>query len=355
MNEAKKQRWHLWLERFGEWLNATNYAAHTGSNYLRDLYRFIEWLADNTLIGAPLEVTPAHVQQYQLALYNQTEPSLSVSSQYRRLISVKRFFHWLVEQQQLAYNPASGLKMPQQRKRLPQVLSQAQVRRLIESTNGDAPISIRDRAIMELFYSAGLRRAELMDLKLYDLDWQQQTLTVKQGKGQRQRIIPLTTGAQVTLQRYIQAARGEMVRGREQALVFVTARSGGRLAGTTIDQILTRAAQRASYWLERYIKNGREQLLKKPTARIWISRQGAPLSKQAMSLQIRNYARAVKVKATCHTLRHSFATHLLRGGASVEQIKQLLGHDRLETTQIYTHVTTIDLRQIINNHNKNKK
>jgi integrase/recombinase XerD len=301
MNEGQKQRWQLLAAQFEEWLGAANYAAMTRANYLRDVERFIDWVDEETTIGSLQQVGPAILQQYQIALYNQQEPVLTASSQYRRLISVQRWFSWLVEQQQLAYNPAAGLKLPRIRKKLPQVLSKAEARRLIDAANGEDLLSIRDRAILELFYTAGLRRGELIELKIYDVDWEEQTLKVAKGKGDKERIIPLAKSAQAALKRYLTKAREQLTRGREQAYMFVSGRSGRMLDGSIIQKIMDRAARRAG--LKRHI--------------------------------------------SAHMLRHSFATHLLKGKADIRQIQKLLGHERLLSTEIYTHVEVSDLREVL--------
>lgn len=301
MNEVAAQRWQLLIGQFAEWLLATNYAVRTRDNYVRDIERFIEWLRETTLINTLQEVTPAVVQQYQIALYHQQEPALSVASQYRRLISVQAFFRYLVEHQQLAYNPAASLKLPKLRRKLPQVLSKAEARCLIESVNGNEPLAIRDRAILELFYTAGLRRQELLELKLYDIDLAQETIMIRHGKGDSARIIPLSNSAQVALRRYLREVREKFTRGKDVGFLFVSGRSGRKLAGSNIEQLFNRAAKRAG----------------------------------------------IKRHITAHMLRHSFATHLLKGRADIRQIQKLLGHVCLSSTEIYTKVEVSDLRAVL--------
>jgi integrase/recombinase XerD len=164
----------LLAERFDEWLAAINYSPKTRVNYLRDVKGFITWLADNTSIASIVEVTPTHLQQYQMAIYNYERsvassvvpPSggekkrLAVGTQACRLAAVRKFFSWLAAEQQIAYNPASALQPPKQPSRLPSnVLTKTEAKRLIESTPADRPRDIRDRAILEVLYSTGVRRA----------------------------------------------------------------------------------------------------------------------------------------------------------------------------------------------------
>jgi site-specific recombinase XerD len=158
MNEAQQQRLKLMAERFSEWLEAINYSPKTRVNYTRDVKLFLTWLSDYTAINSIVEVTPAHLQQYQIALYNfenncrggtpcpplsprdkatkEKEPKrLSVGTQANRLAAVRKFFSWLLSEQQIAYNPATTLQLPKQPQRLPRgVLTKAEARRLIEAT-----------------------------------------------------------------------------------------------------------------------------------------------------------------------------------------------------------------------------
>ena len=151
MNKAQKQRMDLLAERFDEWLGAINYSPKTRVNYLRDVKGFITWLADNASIASIVEVTPAQLQQYQMAIYNYErsvvpalaggeKKRLAVGTQACRLAAVRKFFSWLAAEQQIAYNPASALQPPKQPSRLPaNVLTKTEAKRLIESTPADKP------------------------------------------------------------------------------------------------------------------------------------------------------------------------------------------------------------------------
>src|SRR5882672_4882859 len=192
MNQSQRQRLKITAARFSEWLQAINYSPKTRVNYTRDVRVFLEWLADNTAINSLVDVTPAQLQQYQIALYNfersdnnesaakekeAKEPRrLSVGTQANRLAAVRKFFSWLLGEQQIAYNPASTLQLPKQPQRLPRgVLTKAEARRLIEATPIRKPRDIRDRAILETLYATGIRRAELLALTIYNADLQAST------------------------------------------------------------------------------------------------------------------------------------------------------------------------------------
>ena len=318
MNESQRQRLKLMAERFSEWLEAINYSPKTRVNYTRDVKLFLAWLAENTAINSIVEVTPAHLQQYQIALYNfarhdDQEPAtkektaaepkrLSVGTQANRLAAVRKFFSWLLSEQQIAYNPASTLQLPKQPQRLPRgVLTKTEARRLIEATPTIKPRDIRDRAILETLYATGIRRAELIALTLYDADLQTATLRIEHGKGNTKRVVPLTQSAIAALKLYLETARGLFAREAGQVRLFVSSRSGGPLDDDDIVRIVCKAARCAG------------------------------LSKHV----------------TPHTLRHTCATHLLKGRADIRQIQKLLGHRRLSSTEVYTRVELSDLAEVI--------
>ncbi|MGI9165079.1 MAG: tyrosine-type recombinase/integrase [Pyrinomonadaceae bacterium] len=304
-------------ERFSEWLEAINYSPKTRVNYTRDVKVFLDWLSDNTSINSIADVTPAHLQQYQIALYNferhdenkglatkeKTEPKrLSVGTQANRLAAVRKFFSWLLSEQQIAYNPASTLQLPKQPHRLPRnVLTKSEARRLIEATPTTKPRDIRDRTILEVLYATGIRRAELIALMIYDADLQTATLRIEHGKGNATRIVPLTQSAIAALKLYLEEARTMFAREAGQVRLFVSTRSGGPLDDDDIVRIVRKAATRAG----------------------------------------------IKKHVTPHTLRHTCATHLLKGRADIRQIQKLLGHRRLSSTEVYTRVELSDLHEVI--------
>jgi integrase/recombinase XerD len=309
MTEREKQQLELLRQRFIEWLEAINYSPKTRSNYARDVRRLLDWLAANTAIVSIAEVTPAHVQQYQMALYH-AEPNadgsenrtLAVGTQAAKLAAVKKFCAWLVAEQQLAHNPAAQVQYPRRPRPLPRnVLTQEEARRLIESTPVTKPRDIRDRALIEVLYATGLRRAELIDLTIYDLDLQTSTLRIEPGKGDATRLVPLTASALAALKLYLDEARTLWAQAAQQTHLFVSTRSDGPLADADIVRIVQKAARRAG-----------------------IAKHISP-----------------------HTLRHSVATHLLQSQADIRQIQKLLGHRRLSSTEIYTHVEIGDLQEVI--------
>jgi site-specific recombinase XerD len=311
MNEREKHKLELLRLRFLEWLEAVNYAPKTRVNYARDVRELLDWLATQTTISTIAEVTSAHIQQYQLALFQQTQAGaegenetkpLSLGAQANKLAAVRKFFHWLLAEGLLAYNPTAALEFPKRPRTLPRnVLTPQEASRLIEATPTEKPRDIRDRAMLEVLYATGIRRAELIALTLYDLDLNAATLKIEHGKGDATRIVPLTQSALAALKLYLQEARSVYARHATQTRLFVSSRSGGPLDADDIVRIVRKAAKRAK----------------------------------------------IPKHITPHTLRHSIATHLLQGQADIRQIQKLLGHRRLTSTEIYTHVEIGDLQEVI--------
>jgi integrase/recombinase XerD len=307
MTEREKQKLELLRQRFLEWLEAINFSPKTRVNYARDVKLFLDWLASNTGACSMAEVTPSEVQQYQMALYQQSPEKeenrrLAVGTQACKLAAVKKFCEWLLAEQQIAHNPASMLQSPRRPRTLPRsVLTVEEARALIEGTPIKKARDIRDRCILEVLYATGLRRAELIELELYDLDLVACTLRIEHGKGNLTRIVPLTASAIAALKLYLEEARGEWAKAANQTQLFVSTRSGGPLDDADILRIVQKAARRAG--IDKHV--------------------------------------------TPHTLRHSCATHLLAGQADIRQIQKLLGHKRLSSTEIYTRVEIGDLQEVI--------
>jgi integrase/recombinase XerD len=226
---------------------------------------------------------------------------------------IHSFFVWLNRNGQLLHNPAARLVLPQKEQPLPQVLNESDIARLIESPDTTTALGIRDRALMETLYANGIRRSEAHKLDLYDIDTAAHRLTVRLGKGQRDRFVPLTETAAYWLTRYVTAARPEL--------------AAGKLWG-------------------KGKRHGQPKLIP-PTSALWLSVTGRRLSYQMIADRIRDYALQAEVKASVHTFRHCCATHLLRGGASLRHVQQLLGHRDLNTTELYTHVELQDLQQAV--------
>ena len=308
MTERQKQKLELLRLRFDEWLEARNYSTRTRPEYLRIVRTFLDWLEENTAVSTIAEVTPQILNSYQLDLCHppkkddETAQTLALATQGVRLAAVKTFFQWLLRSGQIAYNPAAQIQPPRLPERLPsEILTQSEARRLLEKTPIIKPRDIRDRAILEVLYATGIRRAELLGLNIYNADLKTATLKIENGKGGRERIVPLTTSAIAALKLYLAEARGKFVSAIGQNALFVSSRSGQALCDNDLLRIVKKAAKKAN----------------------------------------------IKKKVSPHTLRHSCATHLLQERADIRQIQKLLGHKKLSTTEIYTHVEIGDLQEVI--------
>ncbi|HET9138413.1 site-specific tyrosine recombinase XerD [Actinophytocola sp.] len=268
---------------------------HTLDGYARDLRRYADHLS-GCGIDTLSAITERHVSAFLATLREGTaeHPPLAASSAARALVAVRGLHRFAVREGLVPVDPARDVRPPAAPRRLPKALPLDDVLRLLESTT-----PLRDRALLELLYSTGARISEAVGLDLDDIDGHERTALLD-GKGGKQRLVPIGRPALAALDAYLVRTRPDLAtRGRGTPAVFLNAR-GGRLSRQSAWQILKTAAERA----------------------------------------------AITVPVSPHTLRHSFATHLLEGGADVRVVQELLGHASVTTTQIYTLVTVTTLREI---------
>jgi integrase/recombinase XerD len=244
---------------------------------------------------------------------SRTGKRISAATLRQWLSIIRSFFLWLNRTGRLLHNAAERLAFPHKEQSLPQVLNESEIAQLIETPDITTAIGLRDRALMETLYATGIRHAEAQKLDLYEVDTAAHRLTVRLGKGQRDRVVPLTETAAHWLTRYVTVARPEL--------------AAGKLWGKG--------------------KRRGPPKINPPTSALWLAVTGRRLSYQMIADRIRDYALQVELKASAHTFRHCCATHLLRGGASLRHVQQLLGHRDLNTTELYTHVELQDLQQAI--------
>ncbi|MDE2121839.1 MAG: site-specific tyrosine recombinase XerD [Betaproteobacteria bacterium] len=277
----------LWLEQ--------GLSAHTLAAYRSDLTLFARWLA--SAARAPLEEAgEADVMAYMAVRFAGSTPSASN----RRLATLRRFFAWLVHESRRADDPTLKLERARQPARRPGTLAEAQVEALLGAPAVDTPLGLRDRAMLELLYASGLRVSELVGLRIVDLSLDEGVVRVVAGKGGKDRLVPFGEQAAEWLRRYLEQGRTQLLGGAPSDFVFVTQRSPRQARGAVVGMT------RQMFWIR----------LRALARRAGID---APLSP--------------------HTLRHAFATHLLDHGADLRSVQQMLGHRRLGTTQIYTHVS----------------
>lgn len=291
-----------YLQRFLEWSAVTNYAPSTIVKRRETVGEFIRW-CDERGLTQPQEITKPILERYQRHLYYHRKADgqpLSMRSQRSRLTPIRAYFKWLAQQNYILYNPASDLELPRVEHRLPKaVLSPGEIAAVLNQADISDAVGLRDRAIMETLYSTGVRRTELTQLQLHDLDCERGALMVRQGKGKKDRIIPI--------------------------------------------------GERAIAWIEKYLHAAREQLMIGDDNRtLFLSHLGKPLTPGQLSDRISDYVQKADIGKTgsCHLFRHSMATQMLENGADIRYIQAMLGHADLSTTQVYTQVSIQKLKDI---------
>jgi integrase/recombinase XerD len=283
--------------------------------YLKEAHQLTDWRAVNE--------NHLHAFAVFAATRHRTPKGKLVSPDTLRqwLSCLRGFLGWMNESGRLVHDPSERLKLPRKSRTLPHVLSESDIAQLIETPDVHTALGLRDRGLMEVLYATGIRLAEVHKLDLYDVDTATGLLVVRQGKGGRDRVVPLTEAACNWLSRYITDARQELAGGLRMK------RKTNRGTGANRQPPIPES--------------------KAPTPALWLTIEGRRLSKQMIAQRITGYAEQTGIKATPHTFRHSCATHLLRGGASIRHVQRLLGHRGLETTEIYTHVEVEDLRLVV--------
>lgn len=270
-----------------------NSSAHTLRAYRGDLDEFLRF-ANERGLSTPEEVTPRALRSYLARL---DERGLAKSSIQRKLSAARSFFKHLLRQGRIDAHPAAGLRQRRGERKLPGVLSAAEMKQLLDSFSAARPEDLRDMALLELMYSAGTRAAETVGLNRNAIDFTRGLVRLY-GKGRKQRLSVLGKPAQEALQRYLCDPRRPRPKAAAQDAVFLNPR-GGRLTTRSLGRIVEKRVQMAG----------------------------------------------IVRRVTPHTLRHSFATHLLDAGADLRSVQELLGHAHLTTTQIYTHVSIERLRK----------
>jgi integrase/recombinase XerC len=274
-----------------------NASAYTIKSYREDLNQALEFFREKAgvRVKEPRQVSTRHVRAYLAWLHEQRYSKATIA---RRMAAVRSWFRFLCRQGLIEANPADGLRSPRQDKKLPHFLSEEELNRLLEQPPTGKPLGVRDRAILETLYSAGVRVSELTGLNVEDVDLDS-GLAVVRGKGKRERLVPLGRPALAALKRWL-TWRDEMAKkkSRTSPAVFLN-KNGSRLSSRSVGRLL-----------EKYL---------------------------ALA--------GLDPRISPHTLRHSFATHLLDRGADIRSVQELLGHRSLGTTQIYTHVTTNRLKE----------
>lgn len=283
------------LEQFCDYLAVRNYSPFTIEQRHTVTTAFIKWLASKRVEHVQA-VTPDLVAAYRQVLYDHRKADgqgLALRTQIMRLVAIRAFFRHLAKQRWIAADPAAELELPRGEQRLPGViLSEDDIDAILALPDITTPLGLRDRAMLETFYVTGIRRVELSRLRLRDVDDARQLLFVRKGKGGKDRFVP--TG------------------------------------------------ERAIAWLSAYRRWSRPRLLgDAETEQLFLTSRGAPLAPKKLTARVSAHVSAARLNKTgaCHLFRHAAATHMLEHGADIRFIQALLGHESLDTTRIYTHVS----------------
>jgi integrase/recombinase XerD len=297
-----KPMWTVWRERFSLYMRKRNFSGRTVNDYGCQLGFFFRFLSGCAVTDIS-QVTREVLQQYQnhLYYYEKKGKRLSFDTQNCKLSVVKSFFRFLAAEGYVPYDPASTLVPPRRKKgNLPRgIMSTREVGMILEAPEGDDPLTVRDRAILEVLYGTGIRNTELRCLTIFDADLGNGQLRIRDGKGKKERIVPLGEWAVHYLERYIKEARPALVRDSSQTLLFVS-KNGRHITAANLIWMVKKYTTRAS----------------------------------------------LKKCVTPHCFRHSCASHMLRNKADLRHIQEMLGHASVQTTQIYTKVELSQLKEV---------
>ncbi len=289
-------------EKYRQHLAVIRYAPETIKRYTYFLNRFFAWLEAQNVTEIS-GVTKELIQDYQTLLYetvnSRGEPN-SVFHQNNALKALKGFFSYLAEENYLVSDPARDISYARTPKRLPRsILTGPEAKKIVHAPNTRTATGYRDRAIIEVFYSTGIRRNELINLELSDVDYHEGFVRINSGKGNKDRVVPI-----------------------------------GKIA---------------CRYIENYVKAVRPMLVKDPTNNhLFLTMNGTKISENRVWQLIKVYSKKTKIKKniTTHTFRHTCATLMLKNKANIRHIQELLGHSSLEATQVYTRVSITDLKEV---------
>jgi integrase/recombinase XerD len=284
------------LERFAEYLELElGSSARTREAYLRDVGLLASWAVERHQVKGAAALEAAHLREW---VYSQKDQGRAATTIKRRISALRTWYRFLLAEGVVKADPSEKLESPRGWRRLPDVLTVPEVERLIDAVSLDDEMAFRDRALLELAYGAGLRVSEWCSLEVKDVMLDELVVRVF-GKGGKERLVPIGRKAAGAVGMYLRELRPQLEQGKGQNRLFLNSRG--------------RPLQRMTAWLT----------LKKIVERSGLTKPVTP-----------------------HTLRHSFATHLLEGGADLRAVQEMLGHADISTTQLYTHVDREHLRQV---------
>ena len=284
-----------WLDQLLHYLIVEKgLSKNTIEAYSHGLSRFLNHLREKG-VQEIRDVDKFHIRGFLLALKKE---KLSAKTIVRNLVAIRTFFRFLVQEGILETNPVEDLESPKVAKTLPEILTLKEIEQLLEQPNLQTPLGMRDRAMLEMLYATGMRVSELTHLPTHQVNLEGGYVLLY-GKGSKERIVPLGSEAIKWVTLYLKESRGILAKGKESPFLF-------------------------------------------------INRSGKGMSRQGLWKNLKNYARraGLRKRITPHLLRHSFASHLLEGGADLRSVQMMLGHADISSTQIYTHVTGERLKKI---------
>ena len=292
------------LHQFREKLELKGYAGRTIEEYFDYIRLFMRYLEEHEGVTSFDSIEPEHINAFHAHLHYTTgkkDRSLSIGSLRLRLAALKTFYKLMYEEELLSQNYAPFIVLPHEVKSLPaHVPSEEEMRTLLESITPDTPLLLRNRCIFELLYATGIRNGELCTLTLSSMDFAEMTMFVK-GKGSKERVVPIGEWVLPWLKEYLLLSRSKLVSGNPE-----------------------------------------------PTDLFFVSKAGRPLKRNMLSYMVRTHAKnaGLSGRITPHSFRHACATHLLKAGADIRYVQELLGHELLSTTQIYTRVEISFLKKM---------
>jgi len=282
-------------------LEVRGFSPYTIKNLEHNLFCFLLWCEERALTRVS-DITRPMILRYQRFVFHYRQVNgkpLGIRGQQHRMQAVTGLFRWLTRENYVLYNPASEIDLPKGEKRLPsRILSAEEADRVMNQPDMTGALGVRDRAILEVLYSTGLRRMELCKLGVFDIDAERGTLMVRQGKGRRDRMIPI--------------------------------------------------GERAIVWVEKYLADVRPSLIREPDhGRLFVTHIGEQMGLNTMSQTVQGYVRAAGITSgSCHMFRHTVATLMLEGGADIRWVQAMLGHENIQSTELYTHVSIRKLKEI---------
>jgi integrase/recombinase XerD len=289
------------FRRYLEHLEVRNYSSSTINGTRQKVRDFITWAAARELTD-PKEITMAVLEAYQREIHRHRKTNgkpLTATTQRSYISIIKLFFGWMTKRRIIAANPASELDLPRPEKRLhEEALAIGEIDTVLNIPDISDPLGLRNRTMLEVFYSTGLRRSELTRLETTDINHERGTLRVRQGKGKKDRVVPI--------------------------------------------------GQSALEWIARYLDQARPRLAVGPSAILFLTSYGEGFNPDTLSRLVSDLLKKANIgrPGSCHLIRHTCATHMLEGGADIRYIQQLLGHESLETTAIYTETSITQLKEI---------